>query len=200
MGCDQLGLARDHGTRVRLGLRIGKIEKLTELLDQAMSRFQLAQLNIARLLAPVDSPQLAEFVARLAEINALADAAPGFVWRFQTEDGDATALRPYDDDEIIINYSVWESPEALRAYVYQGSHAEVMKRRREWFSRMSQPYMVLWWVPAGHRPTMTEAKERLELLRQEGPTREAFSFRQIFPAPDASMDETPRELLDQCPT
>ena len=165
-----------------------------------MPQYHLAQLNIARLLAPVDSPQLAEFVARLADINALADAAPGFIWRFQTEDGDATALRPYDDDEIIVNYSVWESPEALRDYVYQGGHAEVMKRRREWFSRMAEAFLVLWWVPAGHRPTMGEAKERLELLRRHGPTPDAFSFRQIFPAPDASVDEAPRELLDECPT
>ena len=164
-----------------------------------MQRYHLAQLNIARLLAPVDSPQLADFVARLAEINALADAAPGFVWRFQTEDGDATALRPYDDDQIIINYSVWESPEALRNYVYQSGHAEVMKRRREWFSRMSQPYMVLWWVPEGHRPSMGEAKERLDLLRQQGPTANAFTFRQIFPAPGALGRETPRALLDECP-
>lgn len=166
--------------------------------DQLMPLYHLAQLNIARLLAPVDSPLLADFVARLDEINALADASPGFIWRFQTEDGDAIALRPYDDDQVIINYSVWESPEALRDYVYSGGHAEVMKRRREWFSRMSQPYMVLWWVPAGHRPTMVEAAERLELLRRDGPTRDAFTFRQIFPPPGITAD-TPRALLDECP-
>lgn len=163
-----------------------------------MPQYHLAQLNIARLLAPVDSPQLAEFVARLADINALADAAPGFIWRFQTEDGDATALRPYDDDAIIVNYSVWESPEALRDYVFKGGHAEVMKRRREWFSRLAEAYVVLWWIPAGHRPTMAEARNKLELLRQAGPTQEAFTFRQIFPSPGLSAELT-RELLDECP-
>ena len=163
-----------------------------------MPQFHLAQLNVARLLAPVDSPQLAEFVARLADINALADAAPGFVWRFQTEDGDATALRPYDDDQIIVNYSVWESPEVLRDYVFKGGHADVMKRRREWFSRMAEAYVVLWWVPAGHRPTMAEAKEKLEKLRHSGPSPQAFSFKQIYPPPGHTA-EKPRELLDECP-
>lgn len=163
-----------------------------------MPQFHLAQLNVARLLAPVDSPQLADFVARLADINALADAARGFVWRFQTEDGDATALRPYDDDQIIVNYSVWESPEALRDYVFRGGHAEVMKRRREWFSRLAEAYVVLWWVPAGHRPTMVEARDRLELLRRSGPSPEAFTFKRIFPPP-GQASEGSRELLDECP-
>ena len=163
-----------------------------------MPRYHLAQLNIARLLAPVDSPLLAEFVARLDDINALADAAPGFVWRFQTEDGDATALRPYDDDQIIVNYSVWESPEALRDYVFTGGHAEVMRRRREWFSRMAEAYVVLWWIPAGHRPTMAEASEKLERLRQAGPTPEAFPFKRIFPPP-GEPEKQPAELLDECP-
>lgn len=143
--------------------------------------YHLAQLNIGRLVAPLDAPEIADFVAALDEINALADAAPGFVWRFQTASGDATAVRPYDDDRIIINFSVWESLSALHAYVYRSGHAEVLARRREWFARMAEAFLVLWWVPAGHRPTPEEAVARLEHLRRHGPTPEAFTFKQHFP-------------------
>jgi Domain of unknown function (DUF3291) len=145
-----------------------------------MSNYQLAQLNIGRIVAPLDTPQLAGFVARLAEINAVADAAPGFVWRFQTEDGDATALRPFDDDRMLVNFSVWESVEALHDFVYRTLHAEVLRNRREWFERMDQLFTVLWWVPAGHRPSIQEAIERLEHLRRHGPTVHAFTFQQRF--------------------
>ncbi len=151
-----------------------------------MSRYHLAQLNIARLLAPLDSPQLAGFVARLAAVNALADAAPGFVWRFQTPEGDATAVRHYDDDRILVNFSVWEDAEVLHEFVFGTLHAEVMRHRREWFERMELPFTVLWWVPGGHRPTIAEAVDRLEQLRRHGPTAAAFTFRQRHPAPDAS--------------
>ncbi len=151
----------------------------------------LAQLNIARLLAPLDSPQLAGFVGSLAEINALAEAAAGFVWRFQTEAGDATALRPYDDDRILVNFSVWDSPEALHQFVYRTGHAEVMRRRREWFERLSEGYTVLWWVPAGHRPTIEEAIERLERLRTLGETEAAFSFRRLYSPPASPTAGTP---------
>lgn len=161
--------------------------------------YQLAQLNIGRLLAPLDSPQLAGFVARLVEINALAEAAPGFVWRFQTEDGDATALRPYDDDRVLVNFSVWQSPEALHQFVFRTGHAEVMRQRREWFERMTDAYAVLWWVPAGHRPTVREAIDRLELLRAQGDSAEAFSYRRLFPPPDAATADPTRQLPDECP-
>ena len=143
-----------------------------------MPAYQLAQLNIGRILAPLDSPQLAGFLARLDDINALAEAAPGFVWRFQTEDGNATALRPYEDDRILVNFSVWASAEALHAFVYRSLHVEVMRQRRQWFEQMDQPFTVLWWVPTGHRPTVHEAVERLEHLRRRGPTPYAFTFQQ----------------------
>jgi heme-degrading monooxygenase HmoA len=149
-----------------------------------MLQFHLAQFNIGRIVAPMDSPTMAGFVARLEEINALAEGTPGFVWRLQTEDGDATALRPYDDDRIIVNMSVWASMDALRGFVYQGSHAEVLRQRREWFEKMDQLYMVMWWVPAGHIPTVEEAKARLERLKAEGPSPAAFTWRNPFPAPD----------------
>ena len=121
-------------------------------------RFHLAQVNIARLRAPIDDPLLAGFVARLDDVNALADAAPGFVWRLQTDAGNATALRPYDDDRILFNLSVWESPERLRDFVYRSAHVEVMRQRKSWFERFDGPYYALWWVPAGHIPSIDEAK------------------------------------------
>src|SRR5262249_54264621 len=153
-----------------------------------MAGFHLAQVNIARLLAPIDSPQLAGFVARLDEINALADGSPGFVWRLQTESGNATALRPYGDERILVNMSVWQTLEHLRQYVYRSAHAQLIGQRKDWFAAFGQPYLALWWVPAGHLPTVLEAKARLEHLSAQGETAEAFSFKRPFPAPEA---ETP---------
>ena len=115
-----------------------------------MTAFHLAQLNIGRLLAPLDSEQLSGFVAALEPINALADGAPGFVWRLQTEAGDATALRVFDDDMLIVNMSVWESREALSEFVFRSDHRDVMTGRRQWFERMDEDHLVLWWVAAGH--------------------------------------------------
>jgi hypothetical protein len=147
---------------------------------------QLAQVNIALPIAPLSTPQLAGFVAELEAVNALADAAPGFVWRMQTEDGDATAVRGFGDDRLIVNMSVWDSVEALAAYVYSGHHRAVMARRREWFSRMREAFQVMWWVPDGTVPRIAEAEERMEHLRRHGPTPHAFTFRSPFPAPDAA--------------
>jgi len=143
-------------------------------------RFELAQVNIGRLSAPVESPQIAEFVAALDPINRLADTSPGFVWRLQTAEGNATAIHSFDDELIISNMSVWESIEALRAFVYTTAHTGIMRRRREWFETYVTSYMALWWVPAGHRPTIEEAKERLAALDRDGPTPFAFTFRQPF--------------------
>jgi len=137
-------------------------------------------VNIGRLLAPVESPQIAEFVAALDPINRLADTSPGFVWRLQTAEGNATAIHSFDDELIISNMSVWESIEALRAFVYTTAHTGIMRRRREWFETYVTSYMALWWVPAGHRPTIEEAKERLAALDRDGPTPFAFTFRQPF--------------------
>jgi hypothetical protein len=149
--------------------------------------FHLAQVNIARMLAPIDDPVMADFVAQLDEINALAEATPGFVWRFQGAEGNATYLRPYDDDRIIFNMSVWDSVEALKGYVYRSAHAGVMRRRKDWFAKFDGAYTALWWVPAGHLPTVAEAKERLESLQRLGPTARAFTMSQVF-APEASVD------------
>jgi heme-degrading monooxygenase HmoA len=146
---------------------------------------RIAQLNIALPVAPLDGPELAGFVAALEPVNALADAAPGFVWRLQTEDGDATAVRGFGDDRLIVNMSVWESLEALGAFVYSGPHREVLVQRRQWFARMGEAFQVLWWVPDGVRPSVADAEQRLDHLRAHGPTPHAFTFRTPFPAPDA---------------
>src|SRR3712207_6083509 len=145
----------------------------------------LAQINIARMRAPLESPVMADFVALLDEINALAERSPGFVWRLKGEGNDATSLRPFDDDLIIVNMSVWQDIDALRSYVYGGAHAAVMRRRRAWFSAFGAAYMALWWVPAGHLPDTVEAKERLVRLQEHGETPEAFSFKRPFPPPGA---------------
>lgn len=143
---------------------------------------QLASLNVGRLLAPLDSPQIAEFVAQLEPINRLADGSPGFVWRLMTDEGDATALRPFDDDLMLVNLAVWESLESLRAFVYSSAHVEVLRQRREWFERLATAHMVLWWVQPGHIPSVAEALERLEALRRDGPTPAGFTFRTPFDA------------------
>ncbi len=143
----------------------------------------LAQFNIARTRAPLDDPSMHGFVSQLDAVNAVADRAPGFVWRLQTAAGDATALRPYGDDRVIVNMSVWESLEALQAYVYGGAHASVLRDRRQWFERLEAPVMVLWWIARGHVPTVGEGMERLDQLTRLGPTERAFTFRAPFPAP-----------------
>jgi hypothetical protein len=146
-------------------------------------KYHLAQYNVARLLAPLDSPQLAPFMAALDPLNALADRSPGFVWRHQTEDGNSTAIRVQDDPMIIINFSVWESVESLFEYAYHSDHTPIYRRRREFFEHMELPYLVLWWVPAGHEPTVEEAEERLNYIREHGPTPHAFTFKKRFPPP-----------------
>jgi heme-degrading monooxygenase HmoA len=149
------------------------------------STYYLAQVNIGRALAPIEDPLMAEFVARLDEINALAERSPGFVWRLQTESGNATYIRPYEDDRIMVNMSVWESIEHLKEYVYKTDHAEVMRVRGQWFEKFDGPYMALWWVEAGHIPTVEEAKERLDHLRKHGESEFAFSFKRVY-APKAN--------------
>ena len=148
---------------------------------------ELAQMNVALPVAPLESPVMAEFMANLDRINALAEASPGFVWRLQDDAGNATALRPMGPDAIV-NMSVWRDAAALSVFVHKSGHVEYLKRRREWFQRIAEAYVVLWWVPKGHRPTMEEGVARLTKLRAEGPTPEAFTFRQAFPAPSSSAE------------
>jgi hypothetical protein len=159
--------------------------------------YHLAQLNIARFKAPMDDPALAGFVAQLDPVNALADAAPGFVWRLQTEEGNATSIHAFEDDLLLVNMSVWESIEALADFVYRSPHVAVMRRRREWAERMREAYIVLWWVPAGTTPTVEEAKGRLEHLRENGPGPIAFTFKKRY-SPDEAAMASPEGQRDFC--
>lgn len=145
-----------------------------------MREYHLAQVNIARMLAPLDNQQMEGFVSRLDEINALADEAPGFIWRLQTPEGNATALRVFEDDMLIVNLSVWEDVEALHEYTYKSAHVELIRDRKQWFSQFEKPHLVLWWVQAGHIPTPDEARAKLEELTSKGPTPAAFTFAKRF--------------------
>ena len=144
-----------------------------------MSRYQLAQLNIAKMKFAIDDPGMSDFLARLDDINALADSAPGFVWRLQTEEGDATGIDHFGTDSLV-NMSVWRDLESLHNYIYLSAHNEVMALRKQWFERMTEAYSVLWWVAENHIPTVEEASERLECLRLRGPGAGAFTFKQAF--------------------
>lgn len=144
--------------------------------------YELAQVNIGRLKAPLDSPQLKDFVEALDPVNAVADAADGFVWRLQSDSGDATDVAVFDDEWLIINMSTWRDTNALTAFMYQGQHRELLARRRDWFERLEEAMVALWWVPAGHRPTVAEAEERILHLREHGPSAYAFTLRKSFPA------------------
>ena len=152
-----------------------------------MRRYHLAQLNIGRFRAPLEEPIMEGFRSALDPINALADQAPGFVWRLQTEEGNATAIRPYAGDDLMaVNMSVWESLESLQQFVYKSRHLESLRARKQWFEPLEGPILVLWWIPAGQIPTVAEAQGRLQHLKDHGPTAHAFTFRTPFPAPDES--------------
>ncbi len=149
-----------------------------------MLKYHIAQINIGRILAPIGDPIMAEFVAQLPPINALADRSPGFVWRLQTEEGDATSVKIYDDDFVIINMSVWESVDTLREYVYKSAHSGVLRDRKRWFEKFDGPYYALWWIHLGDVPSLEDGKERLEYLREHGDSPYAFSFKNVFSAPE----------------
>jgi heme-degrading monooxygenase HmoA len=151
-----------------------------------MNGFHVAQLNVGRSAAPLDDPIMAGFMDRLADINALGERSPGYVWRLQGETGNATTIRAYDDPRMIINLTVWESIEDLYAFAYHSQHMEVFRRRREWFEQHDGPSLVLWWVPAGELPTPAQARRRLELLAAHGSTPDAFTFKSRFDPPKAS--------------
>ena len=152
-----------------------------------MQTYQLAQINIARLIASLDDPRIAEFVAQLEPINKLADSSPGFVWRLQSEQGNATDLAYSDDPFIIANISVWESTESLKAFTYNSQHLEVFRDRKKWFAKLDRPHYCLWWVPVDHRPTMLEGRTKLEHYQRYGSTPEAFWFPECYPAPMADL-------------
>ena len=143
--------------------------------------YQLAQVNVARMNADLDDPIMSGFVQRLDEINALAEASKGFVWRFKTEAGDATYLRPFEDQRILFNMSVWETLEDLKEYVYASKHVELLKSKASWFSKISEPHLALWWVQKDHIPSVEEALEKLRLIKARGPSADAFTFAKPYP-------------------
>lgn len=149
------------------------------------ARFHLAQVNIAKARAPLDHPLMKGFVDQLEHINRLAETSPGFVWRLQTDEGDATAIRAFDDPLIIVNLSVWESVEALREYVYSGEHLSVLRSKRDWMEKLPTPSLALWWLPEGELPDVLMARQKLELLQAQGPSAEAFTFARPSPMPGA---------------
>ena len=151
-----------------------------------MTDFHVAQLNVARAVAPLDDAQLADFMDSLEEINALGEGSPGFVWRLKSDSGNATDIKVSDNPLFIINLTVWDSTEALFEFVYRSHHKDYFARRFEWFERFGAPSVVLWWIPAGTIPTSEEAMERLKLLTDNGPSPEAFTFKQRFEPPGST--------------
>jgi hypothetical protein len=160
--------------------------------------YRLAQFNVARMRAPIDDPVMEGFRSQLDRINAIADESPGFVWRLQTAAGEATAVRAYPDPLTIVNMSVWESLEALHEYVYRSPHVAPLRERRRWFEPASGPILVLWWVRAGHLPTVQEAMEKLDHLQAHGPSPTAFTFREPFPPPGEAAVRAPDVDAEFC--
>lgn len=142
----------------------------------------LAQVNIARLLAPLDDPMISEFVHFLGPINELAESSPGFVWRLKDEEGiSATEMEtPFEDDMLIINMSVWKDVESLRDFAYKTAHSYFVRNGNRWFEKMERPHMALWWVPVGENPSMQDAADKLALLHKEGPSTAAFNFAHLY--------------------
>ncbi len=164
-----------------------------------MTKYHVAQVNIGRIRAAMTDPIMAGFANRLAEINALADGSPGFVWRLQERDGNATYLRPYDDERTLMNMSVWESIETLHHYVFKTAHVELLRQRHAWFERFVGSYTALWWVPVGRLPGVDEAKKRLAHLEAHGPTEFAFTFQQIVPPVDEYQRQIDWSAFEPCP-
>lgn len=164
-----------------------------------MSMLQIAQVNVARMKGPLESPVMEGFVARLEEINALADRSPGFVWRLQTPEGDATYLRPFADDRILINISVWQTVETLREFVYRTAHAELIRDRKSWFEQFAGAQLAMWWVPAGHTPGVDEARKRLEHLEAHGPSQYAFTFKAVQPPDEGFLAAFDWSAFQPCP-
>jgi heme-degrading monooxygenase HmoA len=158
-------------------------------------KHHLAQINIARFRLPADDPANKDFVDAIESVNAAADAQPGFVWRLQGDGAGALDIRAYDDPNIVVNMSVWESLDQLAAFAYRHNvHRSIMRRRREWFEEM-EFYLALWWIEAGTTPTVEEAVRRIELIKASGPSPEAFTFKTPFPPP-GERDIEP--VLDEC--
>ena len=150
--------------------------------------YHIAQLNIGRIVAPLNDPIMADFANNLNQINQLGANTPGFVWQLLSDEGDSTAFRILNDDSLFVNFTVWETIDALFDFAYKSQHVEFFRRRREWFTKMEDlPVLTLWWIPANHTPTLEEAQEKLLYHREHGPTPLAFTFKERF---------TPDEMLE----
>jgi hypothetical protein len=161
--------------------------------------YHIAEINISRVKAPLDDPLMAGFVGRLAEINTLADGSPGFVWRLEAGEQSSAYLRPYEDEKIIVNLSVWETIDALKHYVYRTAHTAVMRQRQEWFEKLSGAHIALWWVPVGHTPSIDEAKKRLAYLDAHGPTQFAFDLKTVFQPDEQFQRAIDWASFERCP-
>ena len=153
------------------------------------SDWHLAVVNIAKPLHDLDSPAMAEFMDNLDYINKLGDTSPGAVWRYQDESGAATDTRVFDDPTILINYTIWESVESLKDYVYSGEHLDFFKRRSLWFAPITDmPAVVMWWTPTGTVPELSVTRAKIEHLRDHGPTQDAFTFAKRFDSPTSQPE------------
>jgi heme-degrading monooxygenase HmoA len=164
-----------------------------------MKRYHIAQVNIGRVRAPLDDESMQGFVARLDEINALADGSPGFVWRLKSDVGPSSYLHPFEDERLLLNMSVWESVEALKDYTYRTAHAEVLRDRRQWFEKFESAFLAMWWVPAGHLPSIDEAKKRLAYLDEHGPSQFAFTFKNVQPPDESFLAALDWSIFTPCP-
>ncbi|RCS57169.1 DUF3291 domain-containing protein [Parvibium lacunae] len=150
-----------------------------------MTTYHLAQVNIALARAEIDSPEMHGFTSRLDEINRLAEESNGFVWRLTGNGDDATSIRVFEDPMMLVNMSVWQDLDSLKAYVYKSAHVTLIRERQAWFHKLDIAHQALWWIRAGHIPTLEEAENKLEQIQTRGPTASAFSFAQAFPPPDS---------------
>ena len=164
-----------------------------------MKRYHLAQVNIGRVRAPLDDEIMQGFVSRLDEINALADSAPGFVWRLKSDAGPSSYLRPYEDERLLVNMSVWESVEALKTFTYRTAHAELLRGRHDWFEKFEGVFLALWWVPEGHIPGIDEMKKRLAHLEEHGPSQFAFTFKTVQPPDESFLGSLDWSIFQPCP-
>jgi len=142
----------------------------------------LAQLNIAKAKYSLEAVEIKEFVDNLEPVNSLAESSEGFIWRLKDESGDATGIHAFSDPNIIVNMSVWDSTDALKNFMFRTHHRDFLRRKKEWFHNIPEDSYVLWWVPIGHIPTIEEAVEKLEFLRGNGDSPEAFTFKSNFSA------------------
>lgn len=149
-----------------------------------MTKYHIAEINIARMKGVnINDPMMKEFVDNLNIVNQIAEKSNGFVWRLKDENNNATSINPYNDEQVIINVSVWENIETLEEFMYRTFHSEFLKRRKEWFSNFGKAHTAMWWVPEGHIPSLEEAVEKLDYLQKNGATINSFDFRNKFPPP-----------------